>query len=120
MSKKSGRRAMPMRPPLGGGGGGSKASQLQKLQSDFAQAQEQLKTKTTTVTSGGGVVQVTVNGGQEVTELKLAPEVVNPEDIEMLQDLILAAVNEALDKSRELAAQQFSGLTGGLGLEGMF
>jgi DNA-binding YbaB/EbfC family protein len=127
MSKKSGRRALPIRPPLGGnkGGaakiaGGSKASQLQKLQEEFAQAQEQLKAKTATATAGGGVVQVTVNGSQEVVELKLAPEVVDPEDVEMLQDLILVAVNEALEKSRALAAEQFSGLTGGLGLGGMF
>ena len=118
MSKKSGKRAMPVRSKIGMGGGGK--SQVQKLQADFARAQEELKEQTTTVTAGGGVITVVVNGNQEIKELRLAAEVVDPDDVEMLQDLILAAVNEALDKSREMMAQQFSGLTGGLGLEGMF
>ena len=118
MSKKSGRRAMPMRPKIGGAGG--KQEQIQRLQADFARMQDGLKEKTVSASVGGGVVEVTVNGNQEVTALKLAPEVVDPEDIEMLQDLILAAVNEGLQKSREIMNEQFSGLTGGLGLEGMF
>ena len=120
MAKKSGKRAMPVRAKIGGAGGGGKAGQIQRLQADMARMQEELNERTTTASAGGGVVQATVNGNQEVKELRLAPEVVDPEDIEMLQDLIVAAVNEALSKSRELMAQQFSGLTGGLGLEGMF
>ncbi|MHB0875367.1 MAG: YbaB/EbfC family nucleoid-associated protein [Anaerolineae bacterium] len=118
MSKKSGRRAMPMRPRIGGAG--SKQDQVQRLQADFARMQEDLKGKTVSASAGGGVVEVTVNGNQEITALKLAPEVVDPEDIEMLQDLILTAVNEGLEKSRAIVNQQLSGLTGGLGLEGMF
>lgn len=118
MSKKSGKRAIPVRSKIGLGGGGK--SQVQKLQADFARIQEELKGQTTTITAGGGVITVTVNGNQEIKELRLSPEVVDPDDVEMLQDLIVAAVNEALDKSRQMMAQQFSGLTGGLGLEGMF
>jgi nucleoid-associated protein EbfC len=118
LSKKSGKRALPMRPRIGGAG--SKQDQMQRLQADFTRMQEDLKAKTVTATAGGGVVEVTVNGNQEVTALKLAPEVVDPEDVEMLQDLILAALNDGLEKSRNLMNQQLSGLTGGLGLEGMF
>ncbi len=105
-----------MRPKIGGGGG---KSQIQKLQGDFARMQEELKERTTTVTAGGGVIEVVVTGDQRIVGLSLKPEVVDPEDLEMLQDLIVAAVNEALDKSRDLMAEQLSGITGGLGLEGM-
>lgn len=115
MAKRSGKRAMPMRPKMGGGG----KNQIQKLQADFARMQEEMKEQTTTVTAGGGVVEVVVTGEQKIKELRIDPEVVDPEDVEMLQDLIMAAVNEALDKSRAAMAEQLSGLTGGLGLEGM-
>jgi len=104
-----------MRSKLGGGG----KNQLQKLQEDFARMQEEMKEKTTSVSAGGGVVTVVVTGEQKLKELHIAPEVVDPEDVEMLQDLILAAVNEALDKSQSAVAEQLSGLTGPVGLDGL-
>lgn len=113
MSKRSGRRAIPTRTKIGGGGA---KAQMQRLQEDFARMQEELGEQTTTVSVGGGVVEVVVSGSQEIKELRLAPEVVNPEDIEMLQDLIIVAVNEGLAKSKEMMAQQLSGLTDSLGL----
>lgn len=120
MVKKSGRRTLPVRPKMGGGGGGGGSKgQIERLQADFARMQDGLKDQTVTASAGGGVVEVVVTGNQEVKELRLAAEVVDPEDIEMLQDLIVAAVNDGLEKSRQLMAQQLSGLTGGLNLEGM-
>jgi len=97
-------------------GGGSKA-QAQRLQAEMARMQEELQESTTTVSVGGGVVEVVVTGDQKVKEIHLAPEVVDPDDVEMLQDLIVAAVNEGLDKARDLMAQQLAGLTGGLGVD---
>lgn len=116
MTKRSGKRVMPMRSKLGSGGS---KNQLQKLQEDFARMQEEMKDKTTTVSVGGGVVTVVVTGEQKIKELRIAPEVVDPEDVEMLQDLILAAVNDALDKSQSAMAEQLSGLTGPIGLDGL-
>ncbi|MGI6208334.1 MAG: YbaB/EbfC family nucleoid-associated protein [Anaerolineae bacterium] len=115
MVKRSGKRALPMRPKLGGGS----KNQIQKLQADFARMQEEMKEVTVTATAGGGVVEVEVTGDQRIKSLRINPEVVDPEDVDMLQDLIVAAVNEGLDKSRSAMAEQLSGLTGGLGLEGM-
>jgi DNA-binding YbaB/EbfC family protein len=121
VSKKSGRRAMPIRPRIGGpAGGGSKQDQLQKLQADFARMSDEAKQATVTGSAGGGVVEVVVNGNQDLISLHLAKEVVDPEDVEMLQDLIVAAINEGIAKSRDIMNQQLAGLTGGLGLEGMF
>lgn len=116
MSKRSGRRAMPSRPKIGVGG---KVSQLQKLQEDFARMQEEMKQRTTAATAGGGVVEVVVTGDQRLVSLKIAPEVVDPEDVEMLQDLVVAAVNEALEKAQSSMAEQISGLTGSMGLDGL-
>lgn len=94
--------------------------QAQKIQQDMARLQEELKERTVEASAGGGVVEVTVSGKQELLAIKLKPEVVDPEDIEMLQDLILAAVNEGLKKSQEMVAAEMSKITGGLNIPGLF
>jgi len=93
--------------------------QAQKLQAQLAKAQEELGKTTVEASSGGGAVTVVVNGQQKVLSVKILPEVVNPEDVEMLEDLVLTAVSEALAKSHELAAEQLGGLTGGLKIPGL-
>lgn len=93
--------------------------QAQELQARFAKAQQELANATIEGSSGGGAVRVTVNGQQEVKEIKIAPEAINPEDAQMLEDLVLTAVNEAMNKSKELAAQSLGKLTGGLKIPGI-
>lgn len=93
--------------------------QVQKLQGEMARLQEELGERTTEATAGGGVVRVVVNGRQEVVTLEIKPEAVDPEDVEMLQDVIVAAVNEALRQSREMVAREMGRLTGGLGIPGL-
>jgi DNA-binding YbaB/EbfC family protein len=90
-----------------------------QLQEQMAQAQEGLKDETVTATVGGGVISVVANGHQEVLSITIDPEVVDPEDVEMLQDMVLAAVNEALERSRELASERMGALTGGLDIPGL-
>ncbi len=104
----------------GGGGSGDMMSQIQKLQEDMARAQEELKSETVTITVGGEAVTVVATGDQRIVSIQLKPEVVDPDDIEMLQDLLVAAVNEALQRSQEMAANRMAGLTGGMGLPGLF
>ncbi len=94
--------------------------QAQKLQSKMAELQAELGNRTVSAQSGGGMVEATVNGRQELLALRIDPEVANPDDVEMLQDLILAAVNEALNRAREMLAQEMGKLTGGLPLPGLF
>jgi DNA-binding YbaB/EbfC family protein len=91
-------------------------SQMQRMQSDMAQAQKDLATKTLEVSVAGGRVTVTANGAQEITGIKIAKEVVDPNDVDMLQDLVLSAVQQALTKSKELAANEMGKLTDGMGL----
>lgn len=93
--------------------------QAQKLQAKLAKAQEELSDLTVEGSSGGGAVKVIMNGQQEIQSVEISPEVVNPEDVELLQDLILTAVSEALAKSKEAAAKQLGGLTGGLKIPGL-
>ena len=93
--------------------------QAQQLQAKMAKVQEELKTLTVEGTSGGGVVKVTANGHQEVLAITIDKEVVKPEDAEMLQDLVLAAVKDAIEKSKALASQKLSILTGGMKIPGM-
>jgi len=89
--------------------------QMQRMQEQMLQ---ELAQKTVEVTVGGGAVRMVVNGQQEVQEIDIAPEVVDPEDIEMLQDLLIAAFNEAVSRSRDLAEEGVRSLLGGLGLPG--
>ncbi len=90
--------------------------QLQQMQARMTKIQEELGERTVTGTAGGGMVTVVANGHQKVLEVKVKPEVVDPADVEMLQDLVLAATNEALEKARELAAKELGTVAGGLGL----
>ncbi len=89
--------------------------QAQKMQQDLMKMQEDLETQTYTAASGGGVVKATVSGKREVTEILIDPEAVDPEDVEMLQDMVVAAVNEALRLAEDASAQSMSRITGGLG-----
>lgn len=100
-------------------GGGGMLGQLQKLQQDMIKAQAQLADETLEVTAGGGAIVVVVTGQQRVKSIQLQPEVVDPGDIEMLQDLLVAAVNEAIERSQAFAAERLQGLTGGLGIPGL-
>jgi len=90
--------------------------QIMKLQEQMLETQNALGEKTVSVTAGGGVIQVVMTGHQRLESITIDPEVVDPDDVEMLQDLILAAVNEAIERSQALAAEQMAGLTGGLDL----
>ena len=93
--------------------------QAQELQARLAKAQEKLAEATVEATAGGGAVTVTVTGQQQVKSIKIAPEAINPDDAEMLEDLVLAAVNEAMAKSQELAAESMRQVTGGLNIPGL-
>lgn len=93
--------------------------QVQKMQTELARVQEELGTKTVEGSAGGGVVTVIANGHQEIQQIKIDPDVIDPDDVEMLEDLILAAVNDALRKARELSAEEMQRVTGGLNIPGM-
>lgn len=93
--------------------------QAQKMQEQMARIQEELATKTVEASAGGGMVTVIANGRQEVLSVKISPEVINPQDSGMLEDLVAAAVNEALRLSRELLQEEMMKLTGGLRIPGL-
>lgn len=100
----------------GFGGGGNMMTQIQQMQQQMMSAQEALADEMVEVSVGGGVVTVVATGQQEIRSISIKPEVVDPEEVEMLQDLVLSAVNEALDQSRKLASERMGGLTQGLNL----
>ncbi len=100
-------------------GMGNMMKQAQKLQSKMLRIQEEMAEKTVEATSGGGMVKVTANGRQQILTIEIEKEVVDPEDVEMLQDLIVAAVNDALSRSQEMIAAEMSKLTGGLNIPGL-
>ena len=107
----------------GGGMPGNMANlmkQAQRMQRQMEEQQKELEAKEFTATAGGGAVEVTVSGKREVLKVKLAEEVVDPDDIEMLEDLIVAAVNEAMRKAGQESENQLGALTGGLNIPGMF
>ncbi len=89
--------------------------QAQKMQQDMAAAQEALKHETVDASAGGGMVKVTVTGDLEIKSITIDPQAVDPEDVELLQDMVLAAVNEGLRSAQELAASKMGGIAGGLG-----
>ena len=93
--------------------------QAQQLQARLAKAQGELGDMTVEATSGGGAVKAVVTGDQRLQSIKVESEVVSPDDVEMLEDLVLAAVNEGLEKSREMANSHLGKLTGGLGIPGL-
>lgn len=92
--------------------------QAQKMQKDMMKVQEELEQRQIEASAGGGAVTVIVTGKKELVSINIKPEVVDPEDVEMLQDLILAAVNEAIRKAEEMVSSEMGKLTGGLGLPG--
>lgn len=93
--------------------------QARKMQEQLAAAQENLKTQSVDASAGGGMVKATVNGEMELTSLTIDPDACNPEDVEMLQDMIMAAVNEAIRGVNELANKQMGAITGGMNIPGM-
>ena len=95
---------------------GNLLKQAQQLQTKMAKLQEELEEKTVEASSGGGMVTVVVNGRQEILSINIEPEVINPDDQEMLQDLILAAINDGLAKARNMVNEEMGKLTGGLNL----
>ncbi len=97
----------------------SMMKQAQNLQKKMMKTQAELATKTIEASAGGGMVKVVANGAQKIESIVLEKEIVDPEDIEMLQDLVLAAVNEALNKSQEMVSAEMNKLTGGLNIPGM-
>jgi len=100
---------------------GNLMKQAQKFQEKLAQVQEELETIEVEGSSGGGMVTVTANGKQEIVQIKIDPEVVNPDDVEMLEDLILAAVNQARERAQEVSEEKMRDATGGMlpGMDGM-
>ena len=105
---------------MGGGMNMNMIKQAQKMQQDMLKMQEEMESKEYDATAGGGMVKAVVNGKHEVLSLTINPEAVDPDDVEMLQDMVVAAVNEAMRKAEAEAAQNMSKLTGGLNLGGLF
>lgn len=105
---------------FGGANMGKMMKQVQKMQADMAKLQDELGEMTVEATAGGGAVKVVITGKQEVKEVVMDPEILNPEEVEMLQDLLIAAFNEGLRKSQDLAAQEMNKITGGLKIPGLF
>ena len=105
---------------MGGGMNMNMIKQAQKMQQDMLKMQEELENKTYEASVGGGVVKAVVNGKHEVLSLTISPEAVDPDDVEMLQDMVVGAVNEAMRKAESEASANMSRLTGGLNLGGLF
>ena len=98
---------------------GNIMKQAKKMQERMGKLQQELETRTTEAQAGGGMVKVVVNGKFEIVSLQIEKDVVNPEDIEMLQDLVAAAVNEGIRKAQEMASAEMAKITGGLNIPGM-
>ena len=105
--------------PGGGGNMGAMMKQAQKMQAELARAQEDIKDLTFEATAGGGMVKVVANGDMTVDSIVIDPEAVDPEDVEMLQDMVAAAVNEALRGVSEISSQRLNAATGGLNIPGL-
>ena len=105
---------------MGGGNMQQLARQAQKLQQQMAKAQEELDAREFEATSGGGMVTAKVNGKRELLALTIKPEAVDPDDVEMLEDMVMAAVNEALRTAADTAEREMGKLTGGMGMPGLF
>lgn len=97
--------------------GSNLMAQVQEMQDQMAAQQEALEHETVSVTAGGGAITVVITGHQRIQSIEIQPELVDPDEIEMLQDLLVAAVNAAIEQSQAMAAQKMEGLTGGLGLD---
>lgn len=105
---------------FGGGNMQKMMKQVQKMQADMARVQEELVHKTVEASAGGGVVTIVANGKQDIVSIKIKPEAVDPDDVEMLEDLLLAATKEALRKSQDMASQELAKVTGGMKIPGLF
>jgi DNA-binding YbaB/EbfC family protein len=103
----------------GMGNMGNMMKQVQKMQQDMARLQAELEQRTVESSAGGGMVSVVVTGKKELKEIKINPEAVDPDDVEMLEDLVLAAVNEGLRKADDMVASEMAKLTGGLNIPGL-
>lgn len=114
MSKGKGRKML-----SGLGGMGGMLQQVQRMQEEMARVQEELKDETVTASVGGGVVTVVMNGQQDLVSIQISPEAVDPEDVDMLQDLLVAAFNSAMEQARALAAERLGEVTGGLSIPGL-
>lgn len=104
----------------GGLGGGDLTKKIQQLQQQMTETQDNLSEEVIEVSAGGGAITISITGDQRLKNIIIDPDVVDPDDVEMLQDLVLAAVNEALEKSQSLASERMQGLTGGLDIPGLF
>ncbi len=93
--------------------------QAQQMQARLAKIQEELESETVEASAGGGAIKVVVTGHQKIMSVTISPDVVDPDDVEMLQDLVMAAVNEAMDKAKDLAATRLGAITGGMKLPGL-
>lgn len=94
--------------------------QVQKMQAEMARAQAELKERTLEASAGGGVVKVIANGHKEIVSISINPEVIDPDDVEMLEDLVLTAINDVLAQIDELSTEEMSKYTGGLNIPGLF
>ena len=123
MAKRPPKKRRGPRPPRSprqqSAGRGNVQQQVAQLQEQMLKAQEALKDEEVTATAGGGMVTVTANGQQEILAIAIDPEVLDPEDVEIVQDMVLAAVNEALEKSRNLASERMGAFTGGIDIPGL-
>lgn len=110
------------KPNKGGGMGGNMQKQLQQMQAmqkKMEETQAEVEKMETTATAGGGAVTITVNGAKQITNIELKPEVVDPDDVEMLQDLIMVAVNEGMRQMEEISENEMGKITGGLNIPGL-
>lgn len=115
---------MKVRLPQGMGGGPSNMQamikQAQKMQEEMAEKQAELEAREYETSAGGGVVNVKINGKKEILSVKIDPEVVDPDDVETLEDLVVAAINEAIKTVESVSAEEMGKITGGIGMPGMF
>ncbi|MDO5717365.1 MAG: YbaB/EbfC family nucleoid-associated protein [Tissierellia bacterium] len=104
--------------PRGGGNMGNMMKQMQKMQRQLEETQKKLEEKEISASSGGGMVEATVNGKKELLSIKINPEVMDPEDVEMVEDMVVAAVNEAMKEIDQISEKEMGKLTGGLNIPG--
>jgi len=105
--------------PIGTGLGGGLVRQVQQMQENMLRAQEALANETLEITAGGGAVRIVITGDQRIVSITILPEAVDPDDVQMLQDMLVVAMNAALDQSRALAAERLQAVTGGLNIPGL-
>ncbi len=117
---RAGKKPKTKAPGMGGGNMQKQLQQVQAMQRQMESVQAEIEEKELTTTAGGGAVSVTVNGKREIVNLTIDKDVVDPDDVEMLQDLVMAAVNEAMRQIEEVSNTEMSKITGGLGIPGLF